>query len=68
MSLILKILATIASIVTTLFVTVESVRAGLLVASTIFGVAKIIVVLLFSGLLLMILYLLLTSPKASPTK
>lgn len=68
MSFIFKILATMASIITTIFVTVESARAGLLIASAIFGVAKIIVILLFSGLLLVILYLLLTSSKASPTK
>ncbi|MGH9840769.1 MAG: hypothetical protein ACREEM_18480 [Blastocatellia bacterium] len=68
MSLIFKILATIASIVATLLVTVESARRGLFIASAIFAIAKSIVILLFFSLLLIILYLLLTSPKASPAK
>ncbi len=68
MTAILKILAVLSSLVTTIFVLVESVRRGLIIASVIFGVVKIIVVILFAALLLLILYLLLTnqsSPKQS---
>ena len=68
MSWILKIFGTIASIAATLFVIVESIRRGLFFASIIFSIAKIVIILLFSTLLLIILYMLLTSPKASPTK
>lgn len=68
MGLLLKILATIASIVTTLYVTVESIRYGLFLAATIFAIAKVIIILLFFGLLLVVLYLLLTSQKSSPAK
>ena len=58
---IFKILAVITSIVTTAIVTVESVRRGLIVASTIFGIVKIIVIVLFFAILAIILYLLLIS-------
>src|SRR5262245_60772219 len=68
MSLLFKLLATIASIVTTLYITVESIRHGLFIVSTIFAIAKVIVILLFFILLSIVLYVLLTSPKASPTK
>jgi hypothetical protein len=68
MGMLFKILAMIASIVTTLYVTVESIRYGLFLAATIFAIAKVIIILLFFLLLLIILYLLLTSPNASPTK
>ena len=62
---IFKILAVITSIVTTAIVTVESVRRGLIVASTIFGIVKIIVIVLFFAILAIILYLLLKD--ATPT-
>ncbi len=56
---IFKLIATIASIVTTLFLVTESVRRGLLIAMTIFGLVKIIVFVLFLSVLAVILYLLL---------
>jgi hypothetical protein len=64
----LKILATIASIISTAIVLIESLRRGLFLASIIFSIAKIAVILLFSALLLIILYLLLTSRKPTPAK
>jgi hypothetical protein len=67
MSWLFKILATIASIAATLLVTVESVRRGLFIASATFAIAKFVVILLFFALLLIVLYVLLTSPKASPS-
>ncbi len=56
---IFKILALITSLVTTALVVVESVRRGLLIATTIFGLVKIIVIFLFFTVLAVILYLLL---------
>lgn len=56
---IFKLLALITSIVTTVLLTVESVRRGLLIVSTIVGVIKIIVIALFFLTLALILYLLL---------
>lgn len=56
---IFKILAIIASLVTTALVVAESVRRGLLIAATIFGLVKIIVIFLFFAVLVIILYLLL---------
>lgn len=56
---ILKLIATIASIATTALLVTESVRRGLIVATTIFGIIKIIVIFLFLAILAVILYLLL---------
>ncbi|MBL8191177.1 MAG: hypothetical protein JNK38_24385 [Acidobacteria bacterium] len=56
---IFKLIATIASIVTTLLLVAESVRRGLIIATTIFGLVKIIVFVLFLSVLAVILYLLL---------
>ncbi len=58
-ALIFKLIATIASIVTTALLLTESVRRGLIVATTIFGFIKIIVIFLFFAVLAVILYLLL---------
>ncbi|MBS1788122.1 MAG: hypothetical protein JST85_10390 [Acidobacteria bacterium] len=56
---IFKLIATVASIVTTALLVTESVRRGLIVATTIFGIIKIIVIFLFLAVLAVILYLLL---------
>ena len=56
---ILKLIATIASIATTALLVTESVRRGLIVATTIFGIIKVIVIFLFLAILAVILYLLL---------
>lgn len=66
MAFIFKIFAILTSIVTTVFLTVESVRRGLLIASTILGVVKIIVIVAFFAVLLLILYLLLRTEKTAP--
>ncbi|MCG3159948.1 MAG: hypothetical protein JMDDDDMK_00974 [Acidobacteria bacterium] len=66
MAVILKILAVLTSLVTTVLIIVTGVRQGLMIALTIFGVVKIIVVVLFAALLLLILYLLLTTKRTSP--
>ena len=66
MTAILKILALLTSLATTVLVIVASVRQGLMIAWAIFIVVKIVVVVLFVALLLLILYLLLTHKKSSP--
>ncbi len=66
---IFKLIATIASIVTTLLLVTESVRRGLMVATTIFGLVKIIVFVLFLSVLAVILYLLLKDAfRPKPTE
>jgi hypothetical protein len=62
---IFKLIATIASIATTLLLVTESVRRGLIIATTIFGLVKIIVFVLFLSLLALILYLLLKDASRS---
>jgi len=66
MTAILKILALLTSLATTILVIVASVRQGLIIVWAIFSVVKIVVVVLFVALLLVILYLLLTKKSDSP--
>lgn len=66
MTAILKVLALLTSLVSTILVIVTSVRQGLIIAWAIFSVVKIIIVVIFIALLLLILYLLLTQKKVSP--
>lgn len=66
MTSILKILALLTSLATSILVIVASVRQGLIIVWAIFSVVKIVVVVLFVTLLLLILYLLLTHKKSSP--
>jgi hypothetical protein len=66
MTAILKLLALLTSLATTVLVIVASVRQGLIIAWAIFTVVKFVVVVIFVALLLLILYLLLTQKKASP--
>jgi membrane protein implicated in regulation of membrane protease activity len=56
---IFKILAILTSMVTTALLVAESLRRGLLIASTIFGIVKVVVIFLFFAILAVILYLLL---------
>ena len=66
---IFKLVATIASIVTTVLLAAESLRRGLIVATTIFGIVKIIVIFLFLAVLAVILYLLLKDAfRAKPAE
>jgi hypothetical protein len=66
MTAILKVLALLTSLATTILVIVASVRQGLIIAWAIFSVIKIVVVVIFVALLLLILYLLLTKKTATP--
>ncbi len=66
---IFKVIATIASIATTALLVTQSVQRGLIIATTIFGIIKIIVIFLFFAVLALILYLLLKdSFRANPAK
>jgi hypothetical protein len=67
MTAILKVLALLTSLATTIMVIITSLRQGLIIAWAVFGVVKIIVVVIFVTLLLLILYLLLTQKKVPPT-
>jgi len=62
---IFKLLAVITSLVTTILLMVESVRRGLLIATTLFGIIKIITIFLFFAILAVILYLLLKDVSRS---
>lgn len=64
MTFIIKVLSLLTTIATTLFLTVEGIRRGLLIVSTVFGLVKFLVMIIFIGLLLMILYFLF-QPGAS---
>jgi hypothetical protein len=66
MAAVLKLLALLTSLATTVMVIVSSVRQGLIIAWAIFSVVKIIIVVIFVALLLLILYLLLTPKKVPP--
>ncbi len=63
MASILKILALLSSIVTSVFLSFESMRLGLTKLSPIVGVLEILVFLTFTGLLVFILYLILSKKR-----
>lgn len=65
MAFVLKIIAVLTSLATTILLTIASVRSGLFIVATIFGLVKILVIMLFGALLLLILYLLLSANKKS---
>jgi hypothetical protein len=68
MALILKILALISSLVSTIYLIVWGVRSGLLVIVTILGLVKIIILLAFFTLLVYIFYLMLPSKNRPSPK
>jgi hypothetical protein len=68
MSAILKILAMISSLVSTIYLIVWGVRSGLLIIATILGLVKIIILLAFFILLVYIFYLMLPSKKSPSPK
>lgn len=67
MGFVLKLVASLVSLATTLLLLAESARRGLLVLTTIFGVLKIIVFVMFLALLIFICYLLFRSANSQPT-
>ena len=64
MGLLFKLLASLLSLVTAVWAMSESVRRGLLVASTVFTALKIIVFVVFIGIIVIVIYLLLKGGKA----
>ncbi len=67
MTFLLKLLSTLLSLAATAYTLVETLRRGLFLASAIFTLAKALVFLVFSVLLLLVLYVLLTSKQTSPS-
>jgi hypothetical protein len=66
MAFLLKLLATLTSFVTTILLLFESARRGLLILSTVLGLLKIIIFIVFLGVLAVIGYLIFKS--ASPNR
>ena len=58
-AVVFKFLATLGALATTVFLTVEAAKGGLIVFGTILGLIKAIVWLLFLGLLILIAVLLI---------
>ncbi len=63
MGLLFKLLASLLSLVTAVWAMTESVRNGLLIASTIFTALKLIVFVLFISIIVIVIYLLLKGSK-----
>jgi len=61
MASILRILALISSLLSTIYLIIWGVRSGLLIIATILGLVKIIILLAFFILLVYIFYLMLPS-------
>ncbi len=61
MAFLFKLLATLASLATTVLLLFESVRRGLLVLTTVLGVLKLIIFIVFLGLAVVICYLIFRS-------
>jgi hypothetical protein len=65
MGLLFKLLASLLSLVTAVWAMSESVRNGLLIASTIFTALKIIVFVVFISIIVIVIYLLLKGDKTA---
>ncbi len=63
MGFLFKLLASLLSLVTAGWAMAESVRRGLLVASTIFMALKVIVFVVFISIVFIVIYLLLKDSK-----
>jgi len=69
MTSILRILAMISSLLSTIYLIIWGVRSGLLIIATILGLVKIIILLAFFILLVYIFYLMLPSKnRPSPNE
>lgn len=66
MSLIFKLIAVLTTLATTVLLAFESVRHGMLLFWSILAVVKVVVLIAFCGVLVVILYVLLTSKKPNP--
>ncbi len=65
MGLLFKLLASLLSLVTAIWAMTESVRNGLLIASTIFTALKLIVFVVFISIIVVVIYLLLKGDKTA---
>jgi hypothetical protein len=66
MGMIFKLIAVLTTLATTVLLVFESARGGMLLVWTVLGVVKVIVWVVFCGLLVWVLYLLLTSKPEPP--
>jgi hypothetical protein len=66
MGLLFKLLASLLSLVTAVWAMVESLRNGLLIASTIFAAVKIIAFVVFISIVIVVIYLLLKGERREP--
>lgn len=66
MGFLLKIIASLVSLATTMLLLAESARRGLLILTTVLGVLKIAVFVVFLALLSIICYLLFRSAQPKP--
>ncbi|HWQ32133.1 MAG TPA: hypothetical protein VNQ79_04555 [Blastocatellia bacterium] len=65
MGLILKIIGVLTTLSTTVLLLIGTLRRGILLAGIIFGVLKVLLIVTFLALLLVVLYVLLTSRKST---
>lgn len=65
MTFLLKMLASLVSLATTILLLFESARRGLLILTTVLGIFKIIIFVAFLGLLAVICYLVYKSIRTS---
>ena len=63
MAFLLKLLASLASLATTILLLFESARRGLLILSTVLGLLKMLIFVLFLGLVAVIAYLVFKSAR-----
>lgn len=63
MAFLLKLLASLASLATTMLLLFESARRGLLVLTTVLGLLKILIFVVFLGVLAVICYLVFKSAR-----
>ncbi len=66
MGFVLKMIASLVSLATTMLLLAESARRGLLILTTVLGLLKIIVFVTFLALLSIICYLLFRSAQPKP--
>lgn len=66
MGFLVKLIASLASLATTLLLLFESARRGFLILTTVLGVLKIIVFIAFLALISIICYLLIRATNTRP--
>lgn len=65
MGLILKIIGVLTTLVTSVLLLIETLRRGVLILGLVVGALKVALIVIFIGLLLGVLYVLLTSRTSS---